>query len=67
MEIKNKLMVTRGESKGVNGGMKGKSQGIYIKNTWAKTSGGGGRTECGRWGRLRRGKVMGKMRTTITE
>ena len=51
MEIKNKLTATRGEVEGDNRGKMGNScQGTCIKDTWTKTTGGGGRIECGRWG-----------------
>ena len=47
--IKNKLIVTRGEGEGDNGGKPGTGcQGTYIKDTWTKPK--AGKIEYGRWG-----------------
>ena len=58
MEIKNKLdSDQRGGGKGNNGGKKGKScQGTCIQYPWTKPQ--GGRTEGGRWGWVRQGRVV---------
>ena len=60
-EIKNKLTVTRGEKEKDNRAKKGKvRQGTCIKDPWTKTTEVGGlETECGRWGWVGQGRVMG--------
>ena len=59
MEIKNKLTVTRGEVGGDKGAKKGKGrQGTYMKDPGTETM--AGRTECGRWGWVEQGRVMGQ-------
>ena len=62
IEIKNKWIVTKGEWGGSRG-KKGKShQGTCIKHPWTRTM---GRIECGRWGWVGSGRLMGKMGTTV--
>ena len=61
MERKNKLTVTTGEGRGEgnNGAKKGKGlQGTCTKDPWTKTM-RGGRVECGMWGWIGPGRVMG--------
>ena len=70
MEIKNKLTVTRGKGEGKWGGRRGrvKSRNMYIKDSWIRTTLGGGQVECGRGvvGRARESNG-GKMGTTEIE
>ena len=55
--MKNKLTVTRGVGGGGEEMKKAKgSQGTHIKDPWTKTMGG---IECGRWGWVGWGRVMG--------
>ena len=67
MEIKDKLTVTRSGGRGITGQRgKGSSQGTCIKDPWPKTMGFGERIECGRWGWVGLGRVLGReMGTTV--
>ena len=68
MELKNRLTVIRREWGGGQWGKEGEgsSQGTCMKGPWTKPT-GWGNIECGRWGWVGQGRVMGEMGTTVIE